>query len=230
MQFYTYAELKDVVLNETGTIGQEIVSELELKSFFNSAIKECESEINGIYEDYFLVRFTPINVVANQANYALPTNLFASKIRSVVFRDGSDIYPVRKMTGTQNFLDIEMNEYYQTTEDYQFIIVNNPTTFLPEIFLTPTPQSTVANGLVIWGWRLSNKMVSDSSICDIPEFYSFIISYVKARIFTKLGDPRTGIAQGDLERERMLMKDTLSNMVPNGDNLLPMDLSFYGDC
>jgi hypothetical protein len=72
-------------------------------------------------------------------------------------------------------------------------------------------------------------MVDDTSICDIPEFTSFVIQWMKMRCYEKEGDPRFEGAAGLVQQQRKQMIDTLTNMVPDGDNEVEMDTSFYED-
>ena len=70
-------------------------------------------------------------------------------------------------------------------------------------------------------------MIDSDSVCDIPEFVDYILQFMKVRCYEKEGHPNTTMAMGLLDYKKKNMINTLSNMVPDGDNLLDQDNSFY---
>ena len=72
-------------------------------------------------------------------------------------------------------------------------------------------------------------MVDDTSVCDIPQFATFIYKFAKWKILQKEGNPGVDSAKEELESQRQLMKETLENMVPDEDSKIPLDLGVYSD-
>ncbi len=75
----------------------------------------------------------------------------------------------------------------------------------------------------------SDLTTADATSVDIPEFYPYLVKYVKAECYKKEGHPNAPQALIDLEVERRRMVDTLSNMVPDGETQIEMDLTHYED-
>jgi len=91
----------------------------------------------------------------------------------------------------------------------------------------PTARDTVPNGLTLYYLRNANRMLVDSSVCDIPEFTSFIIQWIKMRCYEKEGDSRFQLAGTLVDQQRRQMIETLTSMVPDGDNEIDSDVSHY---
>jgi len=77
--------------------------------------------------------------------------------------------------------------------------------------------------------RNANRMIDDTSVCDIPEFVDFILQYMKFRCYEKESHPNLPIAMAALKFKRKNMNDTLANMVPDGEQELEQDTEFYRD-
>ena len=79
----------------------------------------------------------------------------------------------------------------------------------------------------MWYIRNANRLVSDTDICDIPEFVHFVIAYTKLRCLEKERDPGVGYWENQVEKQRRLMIDTLTNMIPDMDNRMEPDMTSY---
>lgn len=225
MQYKTYAEIKTEVRQETDTEGEIFIQESELLRYANRAIDEAEAEIHTIYEDYFLRPSAKIPLVNGQTDYDLPTDIYANKIRQIIYENGSDYYKLRRVRGRDKYLKIASLERAATSEDYRYLIVNESASVKPVARIYPV--STGTGTILFWYLRNANRMVDDTSICDIPEFSQFVIQHMVSKIYEKEGHPNTMIAKADLERYRRLMVDTLSQMIPDGDNTIEPDVDFY---
>ncbi len=63
---------------------------------------------------------------------------------------------------------------------------------------------------------------------DIPEFANFLMQFMKVRCLEKDGtDPRFDTAVAILQQQRKMMVDTLTQMVPDNDDVLEGDFSHY---
>lgn len=206
----------------------------EMVSYANEAIREAESEILTLYEDYFLTRAS-LSLTTGVSVYSLPSGIFASKIRAVVYRNGSVVYEVLPYRKLKKFLNIEMSRAFGTSEDYQYYI-DNPSAILGYQFnLLPASRETSSN-ITIHYLREANTIplvsagsqaASDATTIDIPEFYTFIVQYMKMRIYEKEGDPRHDDALQKLQYERQMMNSTLAKMVPDDNDLVDMDLTIF---
>jgi hypothetical protein len=77
--------------------------------------------------------------------------------------------------------------------------------------------------------RNAKKFSADADVCDIPEFTSVIIAYVRWKCMAKEGHPDQMSAQQTLQVVRQEMVDTLTARVPDEDNQITQDLSFYNE-
>lgn len=226
MQYKTYLDIKSKVNRDLDLEDEIFISDQELLDYCNEAIDEAEAEIHTIYEDYFLTKGN-ISLVQDQEEYDLPTDIYANKIRGIVYSDGSTIYQIPRLRHSDKFELIELTKNYTTTDFYKYLVLNTTASSNPKLMLIPAARETASNRLVIWYIRNANKMVDDTSICDIPEFAHFIIQYIKVRCLMKEGHPNYSIEAQKLEKDRRLMINTLSNMVPDGDTLMEIDTDIY---
>jgi hypothetical protein len=96
-----------------------------------------------------------------------------------------------------------------------------------QIQLWPPSIDVGTNILWIWYVRQPVQIESDDDFVDIPEFYYYIKSYVKWKIYDKEGSPLVVEAKADRDEKRQLMLDTLAEMTPDEDNLIEGDYSAY---
>ena len=95
MKYWTFEEIKDKVRRDLGMEQEQFVTNIELQGYVNSAIDEAEAEIITLYQDYFL-KLTEIDLVNGQRDYSIPTDIYANKIRGLIYSDGNNIYPIKK--------------------------------------------------------------------------------------------------------------------------------------
>ena len=107
---------------------------------------------------------------------------------------------------------------------YKYFLVNE-TPGQPEILLVPKMRE--AGTMTIWYLRNANRLAVDADVCDIPEFINFIFAHMKVKIYEKEGHPGLTGAMQKLEMERDRMNAVLSQMVPDADNEVEMDLRTY---
>lgn len=228
MRYWTYAEIRDKVLKDLGLEQEEFIRVDEMLEYCNEAIDEAEAEIHTLYEDYFLTS-ADINLVAGTSLYSLPTNIYASKIRGLNYINGNDIYPVKRVKEYARFEDIDNTSVNDTSMRYRYFLRNNSSASGVQLQLVPASRENLTSGLKLWYIRNANRMTTGTDVCDIPEFTSFVLQYMKYRCYEKQGDPRMQAALVALEQQRKQLNVTLGNMIPDGDNELELDLSFYRD-
>jgi hypothetical protein len=224
-RFWTYSEIKAKILRDLDCEDESFVQPSELLDYVNEAIDEAEAEIHSIYEDYFLTSAT-ITLVSGTDAYSLPSDIYAQKIRAVLYKNGSTVTKIKRLPASKKF-DI-YTDNLTTTEsagNYDYFL-KNTTAGTPQIVFTPPPAESGAY-ITVWYLRNANRLTLDASVCDIPEFVSFVIQYVKVRVYEKEGHPNLSLAVAGLAHQRQMMTDTLTAMVPDGDNLIEADLSHY---
>ena len=95
----------------------------EFVGYMNKGINQAESLIHKIDEDYFLSN-EAVPLVTGEDEYPLPRNIYARKIRGIVYSSGTTIYQVKKFRRGQKFIHIAHATQYAGSEDYQYYLVN----------------------------------------------------------------------------------------------------------
>lgn len=124
MKIWTYQEMKAKVLGDLDLYDETFISPNEVAGYFNEATSEAGAEIHDLNQDYFLTRFY-MPLVAGTQSYALPTNIYANKIRGIVYANGSLIYEVKKLRRRGLFEAIANIQAYGSADYYNYILANH---------------------------------------------------------------------------------------------------------
>lgn len=224
MRLWTWKEIKDKVLVDLDLQGEEIVSPSELLGYVNEAIDEAEANIHNLAEDYFLTR-EYITMVPDQSLYALPDDIYGHKVRSLQFNNGAERYAIHRMKS------FDAISFVNPSESYRWLLTNKINTGLnsnygPKLELFPAARES-GNFITCYYLRNARRLVLDTDECDVPEFVSFIVAFIKVKCCVKELHPRLDFFQAELARVREQMTTTLSEMVPDGDNDIEPDMSAY---
>jgi hypothetical protein len=225
MSFATYGEISGKVLDDLDLRDEVFFTTDELLGYCHEAIREAEATINKLCEDYLLSKAS-ISLVSGTAAYDFPTDIFADKIRALIYRVGTTVYPIKRMRFKDAFEDIGNMEAVTTTQLYRYLVTNT-TAAGRKIVLYPTPVETAAAAVTVWFIRNLALPADDSDEIEIPEFRAFVEQHMKVRLLEKEGNPNLPYAKQVLEQERQMMVDSLSNRFPDNDDELEQDMSFY---
>lgn len=224
MKYYTWAEIREKVEADLDIQGEVFIRPSELVNYCNEAIDMAEAEILSLNKDYFLTRGN-ITLVSGQSEYTLPDNIYAKKIRRVIYNDGSTVFPVPRFDDSDQFEMLAVQENFGAGINYKYLI-HNSVTGEPKMTIGPVP-SDPAN-LDLWYLRNANRMTGDDAdICDIPEFINFIFQAIKVRVYEKEGHPNFQASAQILDTLRLQMQKTLADAAPDTDTLIQGDFSFY---
>lgn len=226
----TLKDIRDQVIDDLDLQEEDFVTETDLNRFINEAIEEAESEIHTIYEDYFLSETDAIAITSGQEYVDYPSDVFANKIRKIVFAENlsesAETFEVKRI---KNLAKAKLDEIVDQSQSY------------PVLHWTPInkagigrkirifPKSSRSGYLYIFYIRNAAKLVNDTDVCDIDEFERFIVQYVKTRVYLKDGDPRASDSLALEERFRKNMVESLTDAVPDENNELEQDTEFYED-
>lgn len=228
MKYWTWAEIRTKIEDECDLEDEDFVGTDELLSYANEAIDEAEAEIHGLYEDYFLKK-VDIPVVLNDEFLSIPDempDIYADKIRRIIFTAGSSTYTVNRMKDWKKFEQKAANDNSQSSDLYQYFIVNS-TPGNPQIMFTPKIRES--GTMTVWYLRNANRLEETTDVCDIPEFVNFVIAFMKVKVYQKEGHPGLEEATAKLEAQRAQMISTLQSRVPDAENDLEADFSHYED-
>lgn len=201
---------------------EQFVTADEMTAYVNEAIDDAEALIHGLYQDYFQTEAT-LDLVAGTSEYALPANIYGTKIKRILYSNGERKYRILRMKNIDNTLSVSGEDSYR----YLF---KNAAPGGTQIKLYPTPQSNESDTVTVWYIRNATRLVAESDVCDIFDFSNFIFAHVKWNVAKKerLGqDIQT--AESHLASQRQLMEDTLHTMADNEENEVRRDLSHYED-
>ncbi len=224
MRDWTLSEFVTVIEDDLNLHEENFISPNELKAIINFAIDKAEALIHTLYEDYFLDSDT-LTLVSGTASYDLPTDIYANKLRQVMYNVEDSEYEIKHMRSGKALARLHL---IQEDEDYRYIIKNGASTGR-QMVLYPTPAESGAY-VTRWYIRNAKTLVEDTDVCDIPEFASYVIELAKGRCMAKENGGQIPPDQKELIKEQeMLMIETLTAMVPDGETLIEKDTSHYED-
>lgn len=225
----TYEDIRDKILREHDLEDETFIGEDELLGYYNDAVDEAEAEIHGIYEDYFLASAN-LELEVDVELYSLPSDIYANKIRRVIYQNGSLTYEVKRLRDWKKFINKADADLYATDRYYGYFLKNNSIEDGVQLLLVPKSREDSETNVTIWYIRNATRATDETSKCDIPEFLNFIYAHMRCSIRRKEfnGDvPQTDLLA--LEAQRKLMVDTLTAMVPDDQTEIEQDLSHYWD-
>ncbi len=244
MKTWTFAEVNQKVRADLDLQDQVFITPDEMVGYCNEAIHEAESEILKINEDYFL-QTAFLALVSGTSIYQLPADIYSQKIRAVIYNFGSVQYPIKRIRSGVKFETIAMINAYGVSDDYMYFLTNTTPGSQNQLVLCPPSRETSSTNVYLYYIRSAQriKQASEQSpviqptdpnsaaqlatVLDIPEFSSFIIDYVKVKCLMKDTDPRLPDQAIVLEKQRAMMVQSLTEQVPDDDNQILPDLSFY---
>lgn len=217
----TYLELKTYLQKELDLQDETFITSDEFMSYFNEAVDMIEAAIHNIYEDYFLTS-SPLAISSGTSDYSFPSDIYAQKIRKVLYNDnGSLKYEIRRLKRLEDMLYIDSNDLFA-------YVITNGSAGGVKMTLYPTPQIS-NSAITIWYLRNAKRFTADTDVCDIPEFTNVLVQFVRWKCLSKEGHPDANQAGMDLERMKQEMVDTLTARVPDEDNTVLKDTTFYRD-
>jgi hypothetical protein len=223
MIFPLFSEMNQKIKNDLDLNEETFIQPEELVAYFNEAIDMIEGQIHTLYEDYFLTS-SSVDVTEGQSEVDLPSNIFANKIRRVMWMlNDSEKYTMQRVRNLDELL------LTNAPDDYRYMITNSEAGGF-KIAVSPSFRVTTANTpLKIWYLRNAKRYVDETSICDIPEYSNVINQYVRYKCHSKEGHPDAQQDLADLERLRTAMTETLRDKYIDEQNEVPKDLTFYRD-
>lgn len=227
MKYWTWLEIRTKVARDLDLEGETFISAEELLGYCNEAIDEVERQVLTLCEDYFLSRAV-LTLVPGQEEYSLPTDIYANKIRKLVYRNGQESWPVKRIRDWEKFASYEANMAAPSGGNCYGFFLLNAVAGAPKLVFTPTP--TEAGPYVqVWYIRNANELVLDTDICDIPEAVHYVMSYMKVKCHEKDMNPNLNKAIADLDAQRADTMKTLGEMFPDNENTLEADTRLYDD-
>jgi len=226
---WTLSDIREKVESDLDLQDEQFIDPDEFKSYVNAAIREAEAEIHKLnLEDQYFLSHAFLALTTGVGEYALPEDIYATKIRSIQYDREDKSYEILRFRGKKAFEDfLYWRRYGTETTDYKYMLTNVRGVG-PRIAIAPKSFETSSEVVTVWYIRNALELDADTDECDIPEFINFILQFVKdacknKEVFTPDAPPSPA-----LEKQRQLMIDTLTEQVPDGEAgaIIP-DVSHY---
>jgi hypothetical protein len=180
--------------------------------------------------------------VQNASDISLPSDIYAQKIREIVYKNGDRIYPVTELKDPQmHYRKAVIDRQATALEEYKYFLKSSTAGAQDTLVITPAATETGAF-LEMWYIRNAKRAPLQSSLADgasratqiaavldIPEWRAYVEKYMKAEIYEhKIKDKAAAaLARADLSTIAGVMIEDLADRMKNNENDIPLDVSHY---
>jgi hypothetical protein len=215
MAFKTLLDIKQKVERDLDIEEEEFIQPEEFIEYVNDGISFAEAHIDklGGKDKYFLTK-SDINLVLDEDEYDLPSDILKNSIKNIVYSDGIRVYELRPAESIHMFSRITQAALYDTSEvDYKYLITH-AVAGTEKLMITPPARRSVTNGLRVWYTRDANRMVDDTDICDLPEIaMQYLYQFIKVKVYEKEKGQEWIEAKNDLKEIEKLMIESLTQQI-----------------
>lgn len=238
-QYWSAAQILDRVKDELDLVEESFIDNPEMLRYANAAIDRAEQSVIGIHKDYFLSSAplrsdgNPDGLLNGVREYLLPIDIYAHKIRRIIFESGSRVYKVGRIQDWRKFEKMAIENINNSATLYEYFLVNR-TPGAPVINIVPVPRET-GDYVTVWYCRQANRFntndVNDvENILDIPEAFNYVVEFVKMKCDIKEKRRQGQMEQGEYPEVALEMREMLGaiqEIVPDAENLIEPDFSAY---
>jgi len=218
----TLKEIRDQIKDDLDLNEEYWKSDSDLNKIINKAIREAHRKIISIHEDYFLQPYS-ISIPADTSTLDYPSNIYANKVKSIHFYDGSSSVAINRVNKFDTTIMLD-NHITNNTIFRKWLPIDDSTDGR-KIRLYPSLGN--AGTITIWYIREAKKLVNDTDVCDIDEFNDYVIQLAKKIYYQEDADPRYEVELNEALRQEKDLIDTLTNMTIGNDDQLVQDMSHY---
>lgn len=223
--YKTVAQIEAEVRSDLDLIDEPNITAQDILNYVNRGLEIAEAEIVGIHEDY-LEKSAPFTLTAGQALYDAPSDLYAMKIRQIVYHNGAIMYEIKRIQGRKQPGKVLESDAFMQNGWLRYKIINASAAAGFKIRLTPVPLESGTQS-EIWYLRALARVTQSTDLVDIPQFYTFIVAFVKWCCADKEHSPFVADLEKQMQNMRDEMVETLEGMVPDDDTEIEMDMSHY---
>lgn len=197
MRIWTYDDMNKKVQRDLDLEGETFIGADEMIGYYNEALNEAESEIMVLNQDYLLTKYF-MPVVQGTSRYNLPSNIYANKIRAIMYANGSIIYPVGQYRRRGKFVDMAFTDTYGQPDDYRYILSNDVpgqavVEFHPVMRETAVLAGTLFTPLTMWFIRNCARIPLTGEYCNPEVIATSQVSISTDVIQTNAGSINLGI-------------------------------------
>jgi len=231
-QYWTANQIIQRVKDELDLDEETFIDDPEMLRYCNAAIDRAEQNLIGIHVDYFLTSDT-ITLVSGTREYSLPSDMYAHKIRRIIYENGSQVYKIARIQDWKKFERMAISNINNSSNLYEYFLVNRVVSD-PKINFVPVPNES-GEYVTVWYCRQANRFndadINDpTNILDIPEAFNYIVEFVKMKCDIKEKRRMGQLEMGEYPEvglEMSQMMGALQEMVPDAENLIEPDYSSY---
>ena len=237
MRTWTYGEGLDLINGEFDLTNETFIGDDEMVGFFNHAVQKAAADIYklGVEDEYFQNE-AALPMVVGQSDIALPTDIYANKIRGLIYVNGYEIYEVTRSRRRKKFLKEAKIRKFAPDARYQYRLKNTGIATGTTITLIPAARDTTSAFLTAYYIREVSfiPLVSAGSLSasratkiDLPECMEYIFAEVKWRVAKKIPHPDLDSYKNDRDEMRALMIETLTGQTDDDNTEVEPDLTHY---
>lgn len=190
MKIWTLAEARAKVFDEDDLNDESFITPAEMVGYFNEAIDDAEAEIMTLNQDYFLTNhYLPL--VAATSVYELPKNIYANKIRGLVFNNGTLIYEIPRLRRRNVFTTISDISQFGSADEYRYFLTN-AAPGQAQLELAPTSRDNIDYAaayypVTLWYIRNANRIPIVGEYCNVEVIPTSAVNTTTDVITTKAG-------------------------------------------
>ena len=229
MIYPKFSDMRQVVMDDLDLNEEVFIQPSSFINYYNEAVSFVEPQIHTLYEDYFK-SLAERDTVVGQKTIDLPSNVYANKIRKIYWfgTEREDRYEIVRFRDLRSIMFAEPNDRYRYDLVNKGVTNDIPLGTQMQVY-PPFRDATNYQPLKIYYLRSANRYLNETSVCDIPEFSDVINQYVRYRCRKKEGHPLTDMEKADLSMMIATMIETLKQRVPDENDEILKDMSFYDD-
>lgn len=201
MRIWTYGQMAAKVLADYDLEDETFISPNELAGYHNEAISDAEAEIIELQGEYFKTKYF-LPWTQGVSIYNLPVNIYANKIRGIMFSNGSTIYPIVRYKRQYKFQDQTFTDVYGQSDDYRYDPIND----VPgqaQIEIKPAPRETAIlypaaslfTPAIMWYIRNCSRVPLIGEYCNTELIYPTQLTMGSSTLKTFAGTSTVGIPQ-----------------------------------
>lgn len=168
MEYKTLGSLRSDVFNDLDLVNETLVGNTEFTAIVNRAIDFCESLIHKFRcEDTYFEACAPLALTEGVQDYALPSDIYANKIKKIICQRNDFVYEVRRKKRLGRYVDAAFSERYGSSDIYEYMIINNNVHVGPRLRLTPRSSTTTPVLSTTGTWTSGSQAITLASASGV---------------------------------------------------------------
>lgn len=147
MEYLTYSAFKARVEKRLDLEEEVFIQDSEFLEYTHDAIDRVEAMIHKFRaSDVYFETCAPLALVDGQEDFQLPSDIYANKIRKIIYQKNDDIFEITRLTRKERYIDDALRRRYSSDRWYKYMVLNTDPRVKP--FLRFTPRCTETTTVV----------------------------------------------------------------------------------